>query len=437
MTLTSPARTAANVATGLLLATSATAEVPTYSAGEFVDSVGVNTHLHHVGSFYDLHFEQVVSRLLAARITHVRDGATDLDGSFYPRDAAERFAALGRAGIGVTFIFRPWVSREFVTGWPARVAPAFEAYEAPNEFNLQNAVPWSKTLRDWLPRFAQFIREDPAVARYPIVGPSIADLGGEPQRQLGDLSAYLDYGNLHKYYRAYTVDNSGYGAPGTVPCERLRYGQLGYALCQARRISADKPMVCTEAGYGSGATPGRELSPELQARYVSRLLLLHFEAGIRRTFIYQLADSGNDAGAHFGLLDAEGEEKPAYRQVAALLRELSGTRADPSPTPLPVSLAPAPPALKAMAFSMGDGSYRLVSWLEVPGADPRTSAPLPVAGQQVHLALPANYRFTAVVGFEADGRAQSRAVSARRMLDLDVTDNPTIVRVMPSAQEKP
>jgi hypothetical protein len=424
------------VATGLLAA-SATAAIPTFSAGEFIDSVGVNTHLHHAGTFYDLHFEQMLSRLLAARITHVRDGATDLDGNFYPRDAAERFAALGRAGIRVTFIFRPWVSREFVTGWPARVAPAFEAYEAPNEFNLQTAVPWSKTLRDWLPRFAQYIREEPAVARYPIVGPSIADLGGEPQRQLGDLSAHFDYGNLHKYYRAYTVENAGYGAPGTAPCERLRYGQLGYALCQARRISADKPVICTEAGYGGAGTPGRELSPELQARYVTRLLLLHFAAGIRRTFLYQLADSGTDAGAHFGLLDEQGGEKPAYRQVAALMAELAGAPPDRSPAPLPATLASAPPALKAMAFGKGDGGYRLVLWQEVASADPRTSAPLPVASRQVQVSLPANYRFTGVLAFGTDGRATTRAVPASRTLDLDVTDNPTVVRVIPFAQEDP
>jgi hypothetical protein len=90
-----------------------------------------------------------------------------------------------------------------------------------------------------------------------------------------------------------------------------------------------------------------------------------------------------------------------------------------------------------MAFGKGDGGYRLVLWQEVASADPRTSAPLPVASRQVQVSLPANYRFTGVLGFGTDGRATTRAVPASRTLDLDVTDNPTVVRVMPFAQEDP
>ena len=409
--------------------------IPTFSASEFVASVGVNTHLHHAGSYYDVHFDQLAPRLLAAHISHVRDGATDLDGGFYPRDDAERFAELGRAGIRVTFVFRPMVTREFVTGWPARVAPAFEAYEAPNEYNLQKTQPWSETLRLWLPRFAQYIRENPATARFPILGPSIADLGGEPQRTPGDLSASFDFGNIHKYYRAFAPINPGYGAPGTPPCEHFRYGQLAYAMCEMRRISADKPMVCTEAGYGTGSTPGRELSPELQARYLARMLLLHFKAGLKRTFIYQLADSGDDVGANFGLLDAAGGEKPASRQIAALLGELAGPELDAPPKPLPLAIERAPANLEGMSFARHDGSYRVVLWQETPSADARSSAPLAVGAQLVRLALPPNYRATAVISFAPDGRAVVRTVSAVCSLDLSVTDNPTLVRVMPIVKE--
>ena len=54
--------------------------------------------------------------------------------------------------------------------------------------------------------------------------------------------------------------------------------------------------MVTEGGYATGVTPGREVTPEIQARYIARMLLLHFKAGIRRTFIYQFADSGTDTG---------------------------------------------------------------------------------------------------------------------------------------------
>src|SRR5688500_6117667 len=150
-------------------------------AHQFVDSDGVNTHLRHARSFYDLHFDVLKQRLREAHITHIRDGAADLDGGFDERDRAERFRELGEAGIRVTFMFRPMVSREFVQGFPERVHPAFEAYELPNELNQQKSLPWPETLRVWMPLFAQYVRDDQRSARYPIIGPSIADLGGDPQ----------------------------------------------------------------------------------------------------------------------------------------------------------------------------------------------------------------------------------------------------------------
>ena len=39
----------------------------TFWAHEFTESVGMNTHLRHARSFYDVHFDLVKQRLLAAR----------------------------------------------------------------------------------------------------------------------------------------------------------------------------------------------------------------------------------------------------------------------------------------------------------------------------------------------------------------------------------
>ena len=115
---------------------------PTYWAHDFVDSVGTVIHLLHPDSFYGSQFEVMKQKLLAAHIMHVRDGAMDAHGGFFNGDQATRFQELGRAGIRVTFITRLNVSREFVQGFPARVSPAFEAYELPNELNIAHGVPW-------------------------------------------------------------------------------------------------------------------------------------------------------------------------------------------------------------------------------------------------------------------------------------------------------
>jgi hypothetical protein len=384
-------------------------------AHRFVDSVGVNTHLRHARSFYDTQFELMKERLLDARIRHLRDGAADVDGDFFERDRAERFRELGEAGIRVSFTFRPMVSREFVQGFPERVRPAFEAYELPNEMNLQKSLPWAETLRVWMPMFAQYIRDDARSARYPIYGPSIADKGGDPHRQLGDRSHAIDYGNLHKYYRAFNPATAGYGRPGSPPCEEMKYGSLPFALCQTRRISGNKPIVCTEAGYASDGPSARSVKPEIQARYIARMLMLHFKAGIVRTYVYQLADSGTDGGAHMGLLTSNGGEKPAWRQLSALLNELDDRSAEGAgegaAAPLDIELAGDLDNTETLLFAKRDGSYRLVTWIETQSADPRTGRAVDVPTQSVTLTLPRGYRARRLTTFDDTGAPRVRTLA--------------------------
>ena len=412
-------------------AASANTPIETRWASAFTDSVGVNTHLRHARSFYDRDFELLKQRLLAARIRHIRDGAMDQDGRFFERDRAERFRELGEAGIRVTFIFRPMVTREFVQGFPERVRPAFEAYELPNELNQQKNMPWAEVLRVWMPMFAEYVRSGSESARYPIVGPSIADLGGDPQLLLGERSADLDLGNLHKYYRAFNPATAGYGRPGRPPCEAFRYGALPYAMCQVRRISGDKPIICTEAGYASNGPSARAVTPEIQARYLTRMLMLHLKAGIARTFIYQLADHGSDEGGAMGLLDADGAEKPAWRQLSALMRELEDDSARSGrgrAPPLDVALDGELEHLETLLFAKGDGSYRLVLWLETPSVDPVTARALDVARQQVTVKLPAGYRVRRLVTFESSGAPSVRNLSAAAP-KVAIDDNLTIADI--------
>ncbi len=413
----------------LLLPVAASAlTLPVYPAGKFVESVGVNTHLRHRGSVYDTHFDVIRERLLAANIRHVRDGAMDRDGQFFERDAAQRFAELGRAGIRITFIFRPMVPREFVQGWPARVESAFEAFEMPNELNQRKDLPWAEALRVWAPLFHEYVHGVPATSNYPIVGPSIADVGGNPHAQLGDLSRFLDYGNLHKYYRAFHPATSGYGNPGAPPCDAFRYGSLSYSLCQVRRVSADKPVWCTEAGYATEGDHARAVPPAIQARYLVRMLLLHFKAGIERTYLYQLADSGSDAGASMGLLDTQGREKPAYRAIAGLLRELvdDGDATGTSPA---FEVEGDLQGVEGIALGKSDGSFRLVLWLEQSSFDTKSARVIDAAERPIEVALPPGWRSRRLLELDAEGRFEMERIEQRGRVRLELTDRPLILDV--------
>lgn len=406
-----------------------TPAIATFWAHQFTDSVGVNTHLRHARSFYDTGFALMKQRLLAAHIRHIRDGAMDKDGGFLDRDRAERFRELGEAGIRTTFSFRPMVTREFVQGFPARVSPTFEAYELPNELNQVQSVPWAEVLRTWMPTFAQYVRDEGG-PRYPIIGPSIADKGGDPHKLLGARPQDLDFGNLHKYYRAFNPGTAGYGSRGTPPCDAWRYGALPYAICQVQRISADKPIVCTEAGYAVSGPPARAVTQEIQARYIARMLLLHLKAGIVRTFVYQLADHGADEGAKMGLLDSKGAERPAWRQLSALMNELDdGQPKSGAPAPaLDIALDGELQNLEALLFAKSDGSFRLVLWLETPSVDPKDGSELDVPAQQVAVKLPAAFRARRLMTFAPSGESNVRQLDGNRPR-VSVGDNLSIVDI--------
>ena len=71
-----------------------------------------------------------------------------------------------------------------------------------------------------------------------------------------------------------------------------------------------------------------------------------------------------------------------------------------------------PTNLEAMWFAGNDGSYRVVLWLESPGADPRSSAALTVAARSGAPDAAGKLSRRRLMTFAADGRAEVRAVSA-------------------------
>jgi hypothetical protein len=404
---------------------------PLFWSYQFIDSVGVIIHLHNSQSFYRAQFASMKQKLLDARIKHVREGALDLNGAFYAGDSAALLQDLGRAGIKVTYIFKANVTKEFVQGFPARVDPSFGSYELPNELNLQRTTPWIQTLQTWAPTFKQLIRSNPATAAYPIIGPSLADMGDDPNGQLGSLEPYIDFGNLHQYYPGYNPGNQGYGRRALPPCDAFRYGSLGYSMCHIAKVAGSKPIICTEGGYGSNPAIGHQVTPAIQAKYNSRMLMLDLKAGIPRTFLYQFVDYGTDGFGDYGQLTNTGVEKPAYTQLRGLMNELYDAPSTGTPTALPISLSGTTTDVESLMFAKSDGSYRLVLWIEKPGYDPNANsgagAVVTVPTQAVTVGFPEINPVRRIVRFEETGALNVKDISASPPLQLTVSDNLTIV----------
>lgn len=400
-----------------------------HSAHDFTESVGVNTHFGDRKTAYYTAYPVIRDKLIASGIRYLRDGAIDTAGRFSTSDQAARYRELGRAGLRVQFIFNLNVSREFVQGFPERVAPAFDAYEYPNEHNAADRTGWAAGLRAWAPVFHGYVKGSAATAGYPISGPSLIDLGDQPYATLGDLSRWLDYGNVHHYFTSRHPGTVGWGGRGVPPCDAWRYGAIDFSLCNARRVSANKPIQVTETGWGSDSTQRDQVTPALQAKYLARMLLRHFAAGIRRTYIYQFADAGGDSFAAYGLVTAQGAEKPAFRYVQGLLAALrDDVRVDPGE--LRYSLDGNRTDVGELLLRRSDGTFVLALWLEQAGFDPVASRPVTVPRRSLTLRLLPTYRVAWLRAFGDDGRSSlSMASGAGGTYTLELGDNVTLVEI--------
>lgn len=411
--------------------TEAAAAVQARSAAAFVDSIGVNVHFTQRRTAYVTIFPLIKEKLLALGVRHIRDGAIHRQGSFADTDQSALFRELGASGVRVTFIFDPNMSKEFVQGFPARVAPSFNAYEFPNELDAPSNPDWANTLRDWAPKFQSYIRSNAALESYQIIGPSLRAVGNPSHSTLGDLSAHIDFGNIHAYYISRHPATDGWGGRGTAPCDQWRYGALGYNVCNARRVSGAKPIIATETGWGSDVTKQNQVPESIQAKYLARMLLLHFDAGIARTFIYQFVDAGTDGFYAYGLLTASGQEKPAYKEIKALIGLLRDSGNVGFPGTLAYSLAGDTSDLRTLLLQKSDGSFRAIVWIEKAGFDPFTRVPLTVSSRNVNLHLDTMTYLKSVSTFLDDGslRTSVPAHSNRGEYAITVTDNLTILEI--------
>ena len=404
------------------------------SADAFVDSVGVNVHLHYDDTPYD-DFAAVKRALLDGGIRHVRDGLTDTTWQPY----YDRHNDLGRAGVHGTFIatasadgpggFNPKIDR--ITAVLGRLAEGVEAVEGTNEPNIfinqkepTDPAPggrpnWTQQTRLHQAALYAAVKNDPRWRHLPVIGPSVIF---DAQPSVGDLSALLDYGNAHPY-----------------PGGRPQAENLAQELARQKTVSGDKPILITETGYhcatqtDSGHLPTGEAA---EAKYLPRLFLTNFDSGVARTFDYELVDSFGrgpaDPESNFGLFRHDWTPRPAYTALKNLLNLL----ADPAP-PDAAAFAPAaadfaveggPDTLRQVLLQKRDGTFYLCLWNEVRSWDPQKRvdlAPPVFAAQLVFAGTP---RAVQLYRPAAGGDAIKTFEPATRIA-LDVPDEVIVLRV--------
>jgi hypothetical protein len=339
-------------------------------ADAFVDSMGINIHAAFPWSSYAQNWDGVIDAVGDIGFRHVRD---------IPYNPGNLNALSAATGAQVTVIYQHWIDyaqfmnlQNFDAVWQTvKQLTHVEYFELPNEPETAEAqvLPWTIKLHET-------VRADPVLKDTPIIGTT--SFGN--QHLLVDTNPYLDYGNVHSY------------ANGGVPMNRLDGN-----VARARIITGDKPIIATEAGYNNGYlnstniyAPG--VTEAASAKYIPRLFLGYYNAGMIKTFTYELVDSFPDdthtqQEGHFGLLRADFTYKPAATAVKNLIRLLE----DPGPaftaSSLEYTITGGTPDLKHTLLQKRDGTFWLALWNDVLSYDPATRTDLAVAPLDVTLEL--------------------------------------------------
>ena len=169
------------------------------TSDSFVESIGVNIHSEYTDTPYYTQFETVRERLEELGVRHLRDHLKPA-----PAGQHEALNELAQIGVKSTLILgEPSNGLSGLDGLLSDVetelSSATEAVEGPNEWSTSGDSEWKSHLIAYQEHLYEGIKENPSLAHLPVIGPSIVH--GD-QEELGDISAFLDYGNIHSYPEA-------------------------------------------------------------------------------------------------------------------------------------------------------------------------------------------------------------------------------------------
>jgi hypothetical protein len=170
----------------------------------------------------------------------------------------------------------------------------------------------------------------------------------------------MDQGNMHDYFAGHNPGTPGWGLGD--------YGSIPYNLGLARIVDGDRPVAATETGYGTAQKDG--VGDATQATYVPRMFFEQFNAGVVRTFEYELVDEGGPPFGTFGLVDANLAPKPAYTALQSLLHLLGRDAQRSSSGTLRYAIDGAPADLHHTLLAKGEERFDLALWIEEPSTSP-------------------------------------------------------------------
>ena len=417
---------------------------PARPADDFVDSLGIATHWNFRNTVYGRKWDSLRPLIGGLGIRIIRD-------AFDPR-----LEDLWRDyGIRAILVSTPQPKIE--EGWWTKQTElwtshrdAIAAIEGPNEVNgwakhglSYEGKGWPEGPRLFQADLYKHIKGCDATKSIPVISLSTAYRG--TGREIAPVKGF-DIVNAHSY------------AGGAMPSSSLDfidpYLLVGYGATLA-------PLVATESGYHTclgeskviaGSQQG--VSRQAHRKYIPRHYAEYFNAGHVWTVVYEFAAGrpnkaeDQDPEAAFGLLDPNGDPKPAYFALKDLIALLSESRWDASttrwvrpapftPRALAFSLKNAPPSVHHTLLQRSNGTFQLLLWNEVPCFDLRAKSDVANPEVSLRLVLDEDAAEITITRLGPDAPKPLRHAGPVREVDLSVPDEVLVVNITPAATGTP
>lgn len=410
---------------------SLTCAVPGFAAEQarqadaFVDSIGINTHLHYTDTAYGNFSGVIKPRLAELGIRHIRDGIVD--------DATKlaRLRELNRdLGIRSCLIASPRTQTAAqAQAYIKTLGPALVTMvEGENEPNLNLGSNWVALTRSHQRALFAAFNNDAATRDVLIAGPSPTNNTGD----LGNLTDALDFGNIHNYYGGHHPESGGWGGDG--------YGSVTWSLNSlASPVSGSKPVIATETGYHNSINTlhdHRGTDAAIVGRYMPRLFLYHFNRGIVRSYPYELIDERNDTTdpeASFGLLQSDGTPKPAFTSTKNLISALKDPGVSFAAGTLDFTLTGGSSDLQHTLLQKRDGTWYVALWRGLPSWNADTLSTISVASQTITVRVSPDI-VSANTYRPGTGTTWTARAITNGAVTLSIDDQVTLLRLTPATE---
>ena len=391
------------------------------SAFDFVNSIGVNTHLSYFDTEYG-NFALVERELKSIGILHVRDGI-HLQNADYNRALYGRWNELGKAGVRFDAVLDPRnnlgaLNASLLNEVNQLAGQGIEAFEGANEFDVSHAPDWVAADRRYQEDIYRSVKAMAGGQAIRVIGASMAS--ASDGSQVGDMSDRIDDGNLHPYPAG--------KMPSIVFPEQTEL---------AAEVSGDKEVVFTETGYHNALHDHSDqpaISEAAAAKYIPRLFLEDYAHGIPRTYLYEFMDEEPDMGLdhfqmHWGLIRADGSEKPAFAAVKNLIEELSDSGRCARLEPLDWRLSGDEAHIHHLLLEKANGEFDLILWQEIPSYN--TGRQVDIVNEPEDTVLTLGRKARSVTLYEPAAQRQPvSAFAGVSKLPLQIPDHPVVVKIV-------